>query len=145
MANGWVWVPEFGLVVFVVEQDAVVAVGVLEAAECVVAGCVVAASAGRIAGGVFLGCAPGATVDVDEDDGVALVDELLWKMELVERLVAGRVVQLPEEGLDLLVGGVVGGDEGEGVGGLVEELEGWWWDGGVGWVLDWRINHGART
>ena len=67
--------------------------------------------------------------------GVAGVDELLRDVEGVEGVGVGGVAELVEEGGDLVVGGGGLGDEGEGVGGLVEEVEGWWWGGGAGGVV----------
>ena len=123
-----------GLFVVAVEKNGVVAVLVGEAAEGVVAGSVVACATGKRARGVFFVCALGAAIDVEPDHGVALVDELLRDVERGEVVVAGCVVELPEDCGDLVVGGVVGGDEGDGVVGGVEDLEGWWGYGGTWWV-----------
>lgn len=116
------------------EKDAVIAVFIGEAAEGVVAGGVVAGAAGECAGGVLFARAFCAAVDVEPDHRVALVDECLRDVELVEGVRAGGVVELPDDGGDLVVGGVVGGDEGDGVVGGVEDAEGWWRDGGARWV-----------
>lgn len=118
-----------------VAEKAAVAVGVFEVAEGIVAGGVVAVAAGEIAGGVFFRGALGASVDVEEEEGVAGVDELLRDVEVVEGVGLGGVVELVDDGDDLVVGGVFVGDEGDGVVGLVEEFEGWWWGCGAGWVF----------
>ena len=107
-----VGVPEFGLEVFAVQEDAVVAVLVGEAAEGVVGGGVIAGFAGELAGGVLFAGAPGAAVDVNEDDGVALIDEGLREVERGEGVGVRGVVELVEEGGELGVGGGLGDDEG---------------------------------
>ena len=53
----------------------------------------------------------------------------MWRV--VEGVGVGGVAELPDDGGDLVVGGVGGGDEGDGVVGGVEELEGGWGDGGA--------------
>src|ERR1700744_168825 len=116
------------------EEDGVIAVFVGEAAESVVTGGVVAGAAGECAGGVLLARALGAAVDVEPYHRVALVDELLRDVERGEGVVVGGIVELPEDGGDLVVGGVGVGDERDGVVGGVEDLEGWWGDGGPRWV-----------
>jgi hypothetical protein len=113
---------------FVVEEHGVVVVLVGEAAEGVVAGRVIAGSAGELAGGVFFAGALRAAIDVEPDHRVAGVDEFFREAEGVEGVGCCGVVELAEDGGDLVVGGVGDGDEGEGVVGLVEEVEGWGWD-----------------
>jgi hypothetical protein len=94
------------------EEDGIVAVGVGEAAECVVAGGVIAAAAGWSSGGVFLGGASGAAVDVEPHVRVACVHEFLRDVKGVEGVGVGCVVELKENGGDLVVGGSLAGDEG---------------------------------
>ncbi len=105
-------------------EDGVVVVVVGEAAEGVVTGGVVAGTAGVFAVGVLFAGAFGAAVEVKPDNGIALVDEGFWEMECVEAVCLGSIVELPEDRGDLVVRGVLIGDEGEGVVGLVEEFEG---------------------
>ena len=66
--------------------------------------------------------------------GSRLSTRLLRDVECGEGVVVGGVVELPEDRGDLVVGGVVGGDEGDGVVGGVEDAEGRWCDGGARWV-----------
>ena len=113
------------------EEFAAVPVVVGAAAEGVVGGCVVAVAAGRFAVGVFFGGAFGAAIEMEPDHGVARVDYGLGDVEAVEGVGVGGVAELPDDGGDLVVGGVGDGDEGEGAVGLVEEGEGWRWDGGA--------------
>src|SRR6185312_2598519 len=119
LRRGWgVGVPEFGLFVVGVEKDGVVAVLVGEAAEGVVAGSVVAGAAGECGGGVLFVGAFGAAVDVEPDHRIAGVYHLLDLLREVERgevVGAGGVVELPEDRGDLVIGGVGGGDESDGV------------------------------
>src|SRR5215469_17070710 len=113
---GGVGVPEPGFF-FVVEEDAFVpdALGV-----GVVAGGVIAGSAGELTLGVLFAGALGAAVDV-EPGGGARVDVLLGEVELVEGVGTGGVAELPDERGDLVVGGVVRGGEGEAGVVIVEE------------------------
>jgi hypothetical protein len=46
---------------------------------------------------------------------------------------------LPEDSDDLVVSGVLIGDEREGVVGLVEDLEGRWWNCGASGISDQRL------
>jgi len=82
-----------------------------EAAVGEVSGGVVAGAAGRW-GGVFFRGAFGAAVEVEPDDGVALVDEGLREFEGGEGVVGGGVAELVEDGGDFVVGGGFFGDEG---------------------------------
>src|SRR5215469_4391213 len=124
---GCVGVPELGFF-FVVEEDAFIpdALGV-----GVIAGGVIAGSAGEFALGVLFAGALGAAVDV-EPGGGAGVDVLLGEVELVEGVGTCGVAELPDEGGDLVVGGVVWGGKGKAAVVVVEELEGGW-GGGGGW------------
>ena len=96
----------------VVEEFGVVPVGVGVAAECVVAGGVVACAAGRLVR-VFFRRALGATVDVEPEDRLARVDGFLREVECVEGVRVGGVVKLVEDGGDFVVGGVFFGGQGE--------------------------------
>jgi hypothetical protein len=118
-------------VIFVVEEDAAVPVAMGASAEGVVAGGVVAGAAGWGALCIFFGRALGASVEVEPDHRVAGVDYFLRDVEGVEGVGVGRVAELPEDGRDLVVGGGGRGDEGDGVGGGVEEFEGRWWGCGA--------------
>ncbi len=120
-------IPEFYLVVLIVKQYAIIAVGIFEAAKRVVAGGMIATPARWIACCILLGSTFGASVDMYEDDGVTLVNERLRNVERVKAVRMSGVVKLPDDRFDLIVGCVVFGDEGDGVGGLMEELEGWRW------------------
>ena len=131
--GGGVGVPEVGAV-FAVEDDAVFPGRVGVRVEGVVAGGVVAASAGWLAGGVFFGRALGAAVDVERDAGAVGVDQLLRDVELVEGVGLACVAELPDDGGDLVVGGVFCDDEGEAVVAVVEDCEGGGWGGGARWV-----------
>src|SRR5271168_4255222 len=110
---GSVGIPKLGLVVFAVEQGAVVGLETGVAAEGVVAGGVVAATTGRRSAGVLLAGTFAATVDVEPDLVVAVVNQSLRDLELVEGVGVGRVAQLPDEGFNLRVGGVFLGDQGD--------------------------------
>ena len=121
-------------VVFVVDERAVVVVGIGEAAEGVVAGGVVRRTAGKRSGGVLLARALGAAIDVKPDHGIACVDQLLRDVEFIERVVVRRIAKLPHDRFDLVVGGVVRCDQGDGAVGGVEDFEWWWWRRGARWV-----------
>jgi len=71
---------------------------------------------------------------VEPDHGVAGVYYFLGEVECVEGVGVGGVAELPDDGGDLVVGGGGGDDQGEGVGGLVEEFEGGRWGGGAWWL-----------
>ena len=98
-----VGVPEWGAVVFVDDEFAVGTVGIAKAAESELTGGVIAGSAGEFAGGVLFAGAPGATIDVEPDDGATGVDEFLREVEGVERVSADGVAKLPDDGGDLVV------------------------------------------
>ena len=68
----------------------------------------VGVAAGERGGGVFFGGTFGAAVEVEPDVGRAGVDELLRNVEGVEGVGLGGVVELPDDGGDLVVGGVGG-------------------------------------
>src|SRR5215467_6024920 len=89
---GCVGVPELGFF-FVVEEDAFIpdALGV-----GVIAGGVIAGSAGEFALGVLFAGALGAAIDV-EPGGGAGVDVLLGEVELVEGVGTRGVAELPDE------------------------------------------------
>jgi hypothetical protein len=118
-------------VVLVVEEHAFVPGRVGVGVERVVAGGVIAAAAGWIAGGVFFGRALCAAVDVEPDVGAVVVDLLLGDVERVEGVGAGSVAELPDEGGDFVVGGGFFDDQGEARVGVVEELERRGWGGGA--------------
>ena len=122
-----VGVPELGFF-FVVEEDAAVPDGLLGVG--VVAGGVVAGLAGELAGGKFFAGALGSAIDVEPGGGTG-VGVLLADLERVEGMGAGGVAQLPDERGDLVVGGFVGGGEGEAAVVVVEDLEGGWGRGGA--------------
>src|ERR1035437_1374762 len=121
---GCVGVPEVGRVVRVAEEHAFVPGRVGVGVQGVVAGGVIAAAAGRFAGSILFGGAPGAAIDVEPDVGAVGVNLLLRDVELVERVGAGGVAELPDERGDFVVAGLFVHDQGEGVVGVVEELEG---------------------
>ena len=119
------------------EEDAAVPDGFLGVG--VVAGGVVAGFAGELAGGEFFAGALGSAIDV-EPGGGAGVGVLLVDLELAESVGSGCVAELPDERGDLVVGGFVGGGEGEAAVVVVEDFEGGWgrcWAWGISGCWNW--------
>lgn len=109
--------------VFINDEFAIGAVGVFEAAEGELAGCMIAGSAGKFPCRVLFARALCATIDMEPDDGATRVDKLLREVKRVKGVRVRAVAKLPNDGGDLVVGSVGRGDKGQGVIGLVEELE----------------------
>src|SRR6185312_93187 len=110
----------------VVEEDAFVPGLVVDLAERVVGGGVVAGAAGDLALGIFFGGALGAAVDVKPDVVAAGVDVLLGEAGNVERVngvSAGGIADLPDDGGELVVGGFIRRGEGVAAVVVVEDLE----------------------
>lgn len=115
-------------------EGAVGCVGVGKAAEGEVGRAMVAGAAGIGELAVGFGGTLGAAVDVEEDLGVAGVDEALGQVELIEGAGLGGVAELPEEGDQCGVGGGWWDDEDVGVVVLVKDGKGSGGGEWAGWV-----------